>query len=341
MILLPNNKDFTISKNGISKIENVVIGGVPQSLLIQTENIANPVLLFVHGGPSMPVPGVSCRGADYVLITGTKQLVKHFTVVFWDQRGTGKSYSKHVPKETMHLKQFIADAIEVSDYLRLRFNQDKIHLAAHSWGTVIALHSVYQHPEKFLTYTAFSQITSWVENDKLCYQWLLEHARETGNRKMVKDLVEVGAPPYLESFEQWSVLRKYLLKNASMFYDAGDGNSATFYRVSKIMLKSPDYSLRDIFNSLVKGFKLAYTEEMLHDLNTFDFFTEVQKLEVPVIFIHGSKEKHVMPELVSMYVDQLEAPYGKKLFWANKSSHAFHPDDAKMNEQILIKHLIS
>jgi pimeloyl-ACP methyl ester carboxylesterase len=49
-------------------------------------------MLFIHGGPSMPVPGVSCRGVDYVLITTTKELVKHFTIVYWDQRGTGKSY---------------------------------------------------------------------------------------------------------------------------------------------------------------------------------------------------------------------------------------------------------
>jgi pimeloyl-ACP methyl ester carboxylesterase len=334
------NKDFTISDNGISAIETLAIGGVKQSILIQTENPQNPILLFIHGGPSMPVPGVSCRGSDYVLVTNTKELVKHFTVIFWDQRGTGKSYSKGVPKETMHLKQFISDANEVTDYLRNRFNQDKLYLAAHSWGTVIALPLAYQYPEKFYSYTAFSQIASWVENDKLCYKWLLEKAKETNNQRALKELVGVGEPPYLESFKQWSVLRKWLLKYNSMFYDAGDKKSATFFMVLKIMLKSPDYSLKDIFNSLIMGFKLAYTEKMLDDLNTFDYFTEVPKIDVPIMFIHGSKEKHVMPELLRRYYEQLDAPRGKKLFWSDKSSHAFHPSDAKENEQILINHLL-
>ncbi|CAI9394889.1 hypothetical protein BACSP_03943 [Bacillus sp. T2.9-1] len=46
----------------------------------------------------MPVPGVSNRGRDYALVMTTKELVKHFTVVFWDQRGTGKSYAKQIQK---------------------------------------------------------------------------------------------------------------------------------------------------------------------------------------------------------------------------------------------------
>lgn len=339
MLLFPKHNDFTIPQGGIDVMDRIEIGGIPQSILIQGENPDNPILLFIHGGPSMPIPGVSCRSADYTLVTCTKELVKHFTVVFWDQRGTGKSYSKQVPEETMHLEQFIQDAGEVTDYLRTRFQRDKIHLAAHSWGTVIALPLVSRYPEKFYCYTAFSQIVSWVENDKLCYKWLMEHAMKTGNEKMRKELAEVGEPPYLNGFKQWSVLRKWLMRNNSMFYDAGDGKSATILKAMRIMLMSPDYSLKDMYHSLVSGFKLAYTERMLNDLNTFDYLAEFPRLDVPVLFIHGSKEKHVMPELVVRYVEKLDAPYGKKLVWSDKSSHAFHMEDARKNEQTLIEHL--
>ncbi|TMV50352.1 alpha/beta hydrolase [Paenibacillus mesophilus] len=339
-MFMGKNNDYSIPVHGINTIEKLEIGGVMQSILIQSHNPANPVLLFIHGGPSMPVPGVSCRGTDYALITCTKELVKHFTVVYWDQRGTGKSYSKHIPKQTMHLEQFIRDAAQLSDQLRSRFGQPRIHLAAHSWGSVIGLPLIHRHPEKFHSYTAFSQITNWVENDKLCYNWLLDKAKRTDHSGMLKELSEVGEPPYLESFKQWSVIRKWLIRNNSMFHDAGDNNSATFYKTLRIMLKSPDYSLKDVFQSFVSGFKLAYTDEMLRDLNSFDFFSEVRRVEVPVVFIHGSQEKHVMPELAFRYFENLEAPYGKKFFWAPKSSHAFHPDDAKANERILIEHVL-
>ncbi|GIQ70824.1 hypothetical protein XYCOK13_36480 [Xylanibacillus composti] len=287
----------------------------------------------------MPVPGVSNRGSDYALVMTTKELIRNFTLVFWDQRGTGRSYSKHIPSETMHLKQFIQDGLEVTDYLRQRFQQDKIHLAAHSWGSVIGLSLAYKYPERYMSYTAFSQITSWVENDKLSYKRLLQVAEETNNRKLLKELVEVGEPPYVESFEQWAVIRKWQFRNKSMFYDAGDNQSATYFSIFKIMLRSPDYSLKDIYNSLVRGFKLSYTAQMIDDINTFDFFKDVPALQMPVMFIHGSKEKHVMPELLIRYVEKLDAPKGKKLYWSDKSSHTFHIEDARENEQRVIQHL--
>ena len=76
---------------------------------------------------------------------------------------------------------------------------------------------------------------------------------------------------------------------------------------------------------------------LLHGINTFDFFTEVPQLQIPVMFIHGSKEKHVMPELITRYYEKLDAPKGKTLYWSDKSSHAFHLDDARENEQRLIQ----
>ena len=331
--------DFNISEQGINSIEKIMIGGVQQNILIQTEKPGSPVLLFVHGGPSMPVPGVSNRGTDYALVTTTKELIKHFTVVFWDQRGTGKSFSKNIPKETMNLKQFISDAKDVTDYLMERFNQNKIHLAAHSWGSIIALNLAYQFPERYYSYTGFSQITNWVENDKLSYKWLLNQAKKTNNKKALRELLDVGEPPYTKDFKQWSVIRKWQLKNKTMFYDAGDKQSASFISCLKIMLNSPDYSLKDIYNSLVRGFKLSYSEELLHDLNTFDFFTEVPTLQIPVMFIYGSKEKHVLPELFIRYYEKLDAPKGKTLYWSDKSSHVFHLNDAKENEQRLIQYL--
>lgn len=337
----PKNRDYKIGPNGINELKTITLGGTSQTILIQSENPHNPVLLFLHGGPSMPIPGTSSRGADYVLITCTKNLVKHFTVVYWDQKGTGKSYSKSIPKETMHLKQFIKDASELTDYLRRRFNQTKIHILGHSWGTIIGLSLAYEYPEKYYSYTAFSQMVNWTENDKLCYQWVLERARNSKNKKAIKELTDVGEPPYLESFKQWSILRKWQFKYKSLSYDAGDKGSATFYKGLRIMLKSPDYSLSDVFNSLVFGLNLSYTEQMMDDINHLNFLRNITKIDIPIFFIHGEKETHIMPELVVSYFDSLDAPKGKKFFWSKNSSHIFHMDDAIENEQLLISNLLS
>jgi pimeloyl-ACP methyl ester carboxylesterase len=337
MLFFKKNHDFNIGKTGISSLEYVKIGGIEQAILIQSKNPQNPVLLFIHGGPSMPIPGVSSRNADYVMVTTTKKLIEYYTVVFWDQRGTGKSYSKDTPKETFHLKQFIQDANELTDHLRTRFHKKKIHLAAHSWGTVIALSFVSFYPEKVAHYTALSQVVNWAENDSIAYKWVIEQAEKNNDRKAIKSLMKVGEPPYVTSFKEWSILRKWLMKYHSMFYDVGDKNSPTFLRVMKIIFKSKDYSFKNVYDSIISGFRLSYQQRLIDDLNRFNFFQDASKIEVPITFIHGKKDTHVFKELVIAYYEALEAPFGKDLFWLEKSSHAFHLDDARMVESILIE----
>ena len=81
-----------LDKNGnplagsISEKIHVRINGVDQGMFIMGKNMANPVLLYLHGG--MP---------DYFLRqkypTG---LEDYFTVIWWEQRGSGLSFSADI-----------------------------------------------------------------------------------------------------------------------------------------------------------------------------------------------------------------------------------------------------
>ncbi|MBS4218542.1 hypothetical protein KHA96_09480 [Bacillus sp. FJAT-49711] len=88
---------------------------------------------------------------------------------------------------------------------------------------------------KNIIYTSFSQIPSWVENDKLSYKWLMEVAKDKNDKKALKDLLEVGEPPYLEGFQHGSIIRKWQLKYISMFYNGGNKKSAAFFSGLKIL----------------------------------------------------------------------------------------------------------
>src|ERR1041384_2170325 len=85
----------------ISEKVFVDINGVKQGMFIKSKDVNNPVLLYLHGG--MP---------DYFLTehypTG---LEDYFTVVWWEQRGSGISYSPNIPRETKTAEQMIADKI--------------------------------------------------------------------------------------------------------------------------------------------------------------------------------------------------------------------------------------
>ncbi len=91
----PGKTEPFLDKNGkvlagsISEKTFVTIGGIRQGMFIKSKNKKNPVLLYLHGG----IP-------DYFLTrkypTG---LEDYFTVVWWEQRGSGLSYSTNIPED--------------------------------------------------------------------------------------------------------------------------------------------------------------------------------------------------------------------------------------------------
>ncbi|MEC0094354.1 alpha/beta fold hydrolase [Paenibacillus macquariensis] len=107
-----------------------------------------------------------------------------------------------------------------------------------------------------------------------------------------------------------------------------------------LMLRSPDYSIKDIFNT-IRGFQRSYTQRIIEDFAEIDFSKTIERIDIPVVFIHGRKDVHVYGELTDKYYNSLVAPAGKELLWMEKSSHMFHPDDAKEIENILINILNS
>jgi pimeloyl-ACP methyl ester carboxylesterase len=104
--------------NSISEKIWVGINGIEQGMFIESQNDANPVLLMVHGGPGMPDHFLTDRYP-----TGLEEL---FTVVWWEQRGTGLSYHGDILARTMTVDQFVSDTLAVANYLRSRFGKEKI-----------------------------------------------------------------------------------------------------------------------------------------------------------------------------------------------------------------------
>ncbi|MFS0862897.1 alpha/beta fold hydrolase [Fredinandcohnia sp. 179-A 10B2 NHS] len=338
MAVFTREKNYEIPENGLCSVETISLGGIKQTILLQAVDVTKPVLLILHGGPSLPIPGVSSKGYDYTIVTNTKELIKHFVVVFWDQRGTGKSYHASISNNTMTISQFVSDAVELTDYLRNRFVQEKIFLAAHSWGSTVGLNLVANCPEKYHSYVGLSQIVSWTENDKLSYAWLKNEAVNRRNQKALRELEAVGEPPYVESFEQWGVIRKWQQRFNTLIY-TGAEHSPSLFKLTMDMMKSREYSLKDMYHTFYKGFKLVYSRHFIEELATNNFMDSLKEISIPVTFIHGRHDFHVNGRLVETYYNKLKADKGKRLIWSEKSAHVFHPEDTKQIEQHLIEEL--
>jgi pimeloyl-ACP methyl ester carboxylesterase len=200
----PGKPEPFLDENGnplagsISEKILVKINGVEQGMFIKSKNINNPILLFVHGGPGMPEYWLTQRYP-----TGLENL---FTVVWWEQRGAGLSYSPDIPAETMTAEQFISDTLEVTNYLRKRFNKDKIYLMAHSWGSYIGIQAVARAPELYYAYIGIGQVSYQIKSEQLAYEYALEYYKKNGNTDMVQRLE--AAPPTMKSSPLLAALRE-------------------------------------------------------------------------------------------------------------------------------------
>nr|WGD62835.1 alpha/beta hydrolase [Bacillus subtilis] len=119
-------------KKSIAIMKELSIGNTKQMLMINGVDVKNPLSLFLHGGPGTPQIG-------YVRHY-QKELERYFTVVHWDQRGSGLSYSKRISHHSMTINHFIKDTIQVTQWLLAHFSKSKLYLAGHSWGSILALH---------------------------------------------------------------------------------------------------------------------------------------------------------------------------------------------------------
>jgi hypothetical protein len=196
--------------------------------------------------------------------------------------------------------------------------------------------AISRHPQKHYSYVGISQIVSWTDNDKLGIIWAKEEAEKRGNKKALKELIAVGETPFVESAEQWGVLRKWQRNFNTLIYSDKDIKHPGLFSVVKNMLQSKDYSIKDIYNTFYKGFTLVYTTEFIKQLPQINFM-ETTKVKIPITFLHRIKDVH--GKLLKAYFALVEAEKGKQLIWLEKSAHAFHPDDTKMIETYLIDEL--
>jgi pimeloyl-ACP methyl ester carboxylesterase len=136
----------------IDALQAIEINGSKQWVLIRSSDPSNPILLYLHGGP-----GQSLIPFAHV---ATSSLTDRFTVVYWDQRGTGISYEAEFPAEKLNVKQLIEDTLAVTEFLKQRFAQKKIFLLRHSWGSLLGCLVVQKKPEEFHAFVGVGPVVS-------------------------------------------------------------------------------------------------------------------------------------------------------------------------------------
>jgi len=302
-----------IVPGSIAEVDFHRIGGVDQWVMIRGERVANPLLVFLHGGPGF--------SETRFLRHHNAALERHFTIVYWDQRGAGKSYRKDIPRASMTAEQFIADLDELMAIARQRTGQTRAAIFGHSWGTVLGVLYAARFPDKVGAYVGSGQIGSWPEAEAKSYAIALEEAERRGDGKALKQLRAIGPPPY-DAEALWTE-RNILQRFAGAF------SPRSLWEMGRTILSGPEWSLADL-PGMMTGFRFSL-DAMWESVSPIDLNEAVPKLEMPVFFLLGRHDKWVPPETSVAYLERLEAP-AKDLVWFDGSGHEpFVDEPARFN----------
>jgi pimeloyl-ACP methyl ester carboxylesterase len=316
--------DSRLHPRSLAVLEQVPVNETRQWVLIRSENTANPVVLFVHGGP----------GTSQLTLMrhNTQVLEKYFTVVNWDQRRAGKSFAAGHDVERLNMGQIVDDIIDLSMQLAKRFRKGRILLVGHSWGSAVGMLAVSKRPDLFSAYIGIGQMSRTAESELISYEWTLEQARRASDRSSVKTLTRIGPPPYAGNWRKSFITERRILgKYGGEYYGSRNG---AFGAVVRNLVFSREYSMvdrinyfRGIFQSLVALFP---------ELFRMDLFVQVPGVEVPVYFCLGRHDYEVPSELSARYFEALKAPR-KQLVWFENSAHLPNTEEKDRFNEFMIQ----
>jgi pimeloyl-ACP methyl ester carboxylesterase len=311
----------------ISEKVFVDINGVRQGMFIKGKNSDNPVLLILHGG--MP--------ESFLTDQYPTGLEDAFTLVWWEQRGSGISYSANLPPETMTAEQMIADTIEVTNYLRNRFQQDQIYLMGHSGGSFIGIQAAAQAPELYAAYIGQAQMVNQLLSEKMAYDYMLQQFEADGNSEMIRKLE--AAPVTLEG----GTPKAYRAVRDEAMHRLGVGTTHDMHSVvAGIFLPSwqnREYTLTEKVN-LWRGKAQAGIAVLWSNMITTDLSQQVTEFRIPVYFFSGVYDYTCNYSLSRDYFEKIKAPV-KGFYTFELSAHSPIFEEPERAQKILLQDVLT
>ncbi|UYY57079.1 alpha/beta fold hydrolase [Sphingomonas sp. S2-65] len=298
-----------VTPAGIDETVIVTLGGARQVVNIRGADRANPVLLYIHGGPgSVEMP---------MAWSFQHPWEDFFTVVQWDQRGAGRSYPLNDPAAiapTLSLERYRDDAIELIEQLRARLGQNKVFVLGHSFGSAVGLALAEKRPDLLHAYIGMGQIIDFRENERVGMQRTLEEAGKRHDTEADRAIRALAPYPNAGPFtigkaDGW---RKWANRYGSL---VGRRPDANFYFNSTKL--SPLYTALDR-ESWSRG--SAFTTTTLWPRLADVSFAEVRRLHVPVVLLLGRRDTTTPSGIAAAWLQQVSAPR-RQLCWFEESGH--------------------
>ncbi|MES4901090.1 MULTISPECIES: alpha/beta hydrolase [unclassified Streptomyces] len=290
----------------------VRIGGIDQWVSIRGEDRRNPVILEIHGGPG---------AANTIYTPRTRAWERHFTLVRWDMRGSGKTFGHGGPEGQgeMTFERIERDALELTEHIRTRLGVEKVLLVANSFGTVFGLRLARSHPELYSAYVGTDQNVIAGGRDRSAYHALVRRLRAAGKHKELAAVTEMGPDASAWTARQWTDYNKLVVVSDPLTYDT----MKTV--VIRSLWFSPLHGLGELRRYL-KG--MSFSEQIAPQTVAFDEWADGTEFQLPFFLFQGEHDVMTPPEPAKRFFDDVTAPV-KDFALIRDASHfaSFrHPD---------------
>ena len=318
-------------ENGVQRTEFITLGGIEQYIQIRGEDRENPVIVFLHGGPGSTVGYMSCHWQG--------RLETDYTVVHWDQRGCANTYYRNKNAERPTLELLLSDLDELVDYVRTEFDEEKVVIIGHSWGSVLGSLYVGEHPEKVSHYVSIGQVVDTMRGEELAMLEAVRLATEAGHLDTAVEIREsfdrVMAMPELD-------IAEFFQLRSLTTAELPSGNALSQSELTLMCLFSPDTTLADFrwFNLASADFDTYfYSNAQLAAVLFLDggisIYEHITEFEVPVTFISGDCDWITPYTEVERYYNDITAPQKEYILLENLG-HSPYLDNPELFTQALL-----
>lgn len=294
------------SANGINEAKFIKVNGAEEWITIRGDNKDNPIILFLHGGPSE---------ANSPFVNFYAPFEKNYVFVQWDQPGAGKTYiaaGNHQPR--LAIDSMAADGITVAEFVEAELHKPKIVLIGQDWGGLLGVRMIEQRPELFSAFVGTGQIISMYGEQNVQYQTALSRATANHDQKMLEALRQVGPPPYrtLDSYGDFQDCCR------NPFWSADD--IAAINRMKGTLVVSPSLSISEAYG-WTQGLRTGEQQlDTMLLMTAVDLRKTQTAFSVPVFFIQGENDNVTPTSLVTDYISMIAAP-AKKLDVVPNAGH--------------------
>ena len=309
----------------IDLLEPVRLGESTQWIRIRAANARNPLLLLVQQGPGLPMLS-EVRTFERVL-----SLEDDFTVIYWDQRGCGRSLRSADATRDLSIETMVGDTERLLAMLCDRFDTPAV-VAGFSMGAMIAAraaarpagpggdarrgehgHRRRRRRKERLRVRARRRAgqaeppgRSAAHDDRATHPT----SRLRGSRREARWAANFGGVRIGQTYN--SMARDLLAS----------------------LLRSPDYSLADAVRA-IRGIT-ATTAAVLPELEALDLTATLPRLDCPVVMVQGRHDQVAPGSAAERYAEVLTAP-SKQFVWFEHSAHMPQLDEPGRFREVLAK----